>query len=155
MSQSTGLGTLADSGTRRRDAEYEFFNCVSTVTLGEAVCFDSTVRTYVSDADYGVKTSTAATADNASVVGIAAETVVGTTTAPAKVKVITHGFAYKIKVGAGIIATDPLVTGANAGELVKAAAGDIGGVKAVSWSATNTLIDGTTAAGYVSGWVNC
>lgn len=154
MSTTAYQGGLANSDTRRRDQNVLYFWSVSSITQGDTVVFDSTVRTYVGQAEYGVKTAPAGAADNASWVGVADETITASTTAPALVKVLLpQSFAYKIKVGAGITAGNALVMGTTAGQLVAAAAGDVGGKVATAWSATNTLIDGTTAAGFVSGWI--
>lgn len=153
------LQSLPETGSEENPGFYqhpEWFWTVSDITYGDAVTYDSTVKTYVTNTYVGVKTSPA-TAD-ASLIGIADETVdCGTgasgATPPGMVKVVLGGMALKAKVNAAVVAGDPLVTEATAGSLVKTVNTNISSPIAYALTDAGTLIDGTSAAGFASVWV--
>ena len=126
--------------------------CTTTVTAGDAVILDKAVATYQTKEYFGVSTSPT-TADNALCIGVALETVVGTTTAPKQVRVCIGGLCIRAKLVVGTAAGVGLVTtAAVAGQLKASGAGDYGGIKAFTVTAEGaTFIDGTALeAGYGS-----
>ena len=152
MGQVSPLGAVGTSGSKNSNSGVSFEVCASTITMGDAVSI-TTAPTNRPDWHYGVQTAPASGADLATVIGVAAETVTGTTSEPKKVKVITHGFCLKAKVDATVVATDPLVLDTTVGEFIKATASNIGGIKAVALTAAGTLMDGTSASGFASVWI--
>lgn len=151
------LQSLPETGSDENPGFYqhpEYFWSVSDITYGDAVTYDSTVKTYVTNTYVGVKTSPA-TAD-AFLMGIADETVVagtGGSDPPNMVKVVTGGLAIKAKVNAAVVAGDPLVTEAVAGSLIKTVNTNIQPPIAIALTDAGTLIDGTSAAGFASVYV--
>lgn len=131
----------------------EWFPTVSTITRGDAVTYDSTVPTYLATTIFGCKTAPAGGADLATVFGICDADTTGTQTVPADAPIITKGVCYKAKVANSVVAGDPLVLDTVAGQLIKATAANIGGIKAAALTSAGTLIDGTTAAGFCSVYV--
>lgn len=124
--------------------------CVSAITAGDTLVFDSAVAITL---DYtGVKTAPA-TAD-LSLVGIALETVTGTPTAPARVRFASgRGYVLKAKMETNVVAGDPLVQNNVAGELIKNVNTNISKPIGHAITAEGVLIDGTVAAGFGSLWM--
>jgi len=96
--------------------QFETFLCETAITKGNLVAVDVTAAKLVTDPTGGLSAATVITADfNAAgtvqkiVVGIAAETVTGTATAPAFVKVIVRGPASTVPVVAATAVGDPLI----------------------------------------------
>lgn len=123
--------------------------CATTVTAGDAVTADLTLSQAILAGPgtlMGVKT-TPATGDTC-FIGIALETVAGTSTSTKFVKVAVKGPVNKAKINT-VVAYDPLVTDTTVGQLVKnTSTSSLSGVHAFALTATNTLLDGTTAAGF-------
>lgn len=131
-------------------AAEESFYTVTAITLGDAVTYDSNVSSSLDRC--GVKT-TPATADLAPIIGIALESVTGTTAAPAKIRIARQGHVLKAKAETNVTAFKSLVTNSVAGELIEAAAADESTGKVSSLTAEGTLSDGTVAAGFCSVWL--
>lgn len=128
--------------------------CVSAITAGDTLVFDSAVSiTY----DYtGVKTAPA-TAD-LSLVGIALETVTGsaagTSPGPQRVRFASgRGYVLKAKMETNVVVGDPLVQNNVAGELIKNVNTNISAPIGHAITAEGVLIDGTVAAGFGSLWM--
>lgn len=152
MGHVSPLGAVGTSGSKNSNASISFEICATTITQGDAVSI-TTAPTNRPDWHYAVQTAPASGADLGTVIGVAAETVTGTTGEPKKVKVITRGFCLKAKVDATVVATDPLVLDATAGEFIKATASNISGPRAVALTAAGTLMNGTSASGFASVWI--
>lgn len=128
------------------------FFCVTTVTAGDALTADLTVST--ADTYAGAKT-TPATADFGPIIGVATETVVGSSTPPVtKVRAVVRGVVMKVKVAAAVSAANlPLVTDSTAGQLTVNVAANVSKVCGYSLTASGTLLDGTVVAGYCSAYL--
>jgi hypothetical protein len=140
-------GVISQSALLHRQLEEGFWT-VSAVTAGDAVGPDSTVSSAI---DYcGVKT--VPNTGDIAVMGVALETLSGATTTT-QVRCAVHGFCLKAKVNAAVVAGDPLVSDTTAGQLVKNVNTNISHVFVHALTASGTLADGTTAAGFASIWI--
>jgi len=152
MGMLSTLGAVGTSGSKNSNSVVFYEITATTITQGDVVSI-TTAPTNRPDWYYGVRTAPASGADLATVIGVADESVTGTTADPVKVPVIVSGFCYKAKVDATVVATDPLVLDTTAGEFVKATTSNIGGIKAAAITAAGTLMDGTSASGFASVWI--
>lgn len=152
MGTISPVGSIGSTDTKNANSIVQHEVCATTITRGDAVSI-TTAPTNRPDWHYGVRTAPASGADLATVIGVADESVTGTTSEPVKVTVVVGGFCYKAKVDATVVATDPLVLDTAAGEFIKATASNIGGIKAAALTASGTLMDGTVAAGFASVWI--
>lgn len=149
-------GTAQIGKTPSNRVTQETFLCETAITVGEVVSIDAAKM--ATDASGGLSAVTVLVADynsvpvNRCVVGIAAETVTGTATAPAPIKVILRGPATSVVVQGAVIVGESLTldSAGNAGALMAVTAAAVTPVVAYALTAAAGPGAGTVTA-YVLG----